>query len=396
MDRRDGMRLLATAVAVLLAGALEDASAGDDVTYGLLEGSTITDTCLACNRIPIVRSIEGTFVLTLDEAIPGATRYLVSDVDLMSPGGKYVASGEGKYSVIITAPPFQQEMALDLEINGAKGVALASERLPIEADSPVIEIEVTEDGTRDPAHLYILHIVAAPLPKEWVRYMLVKESFFVDDCTICGKPTVPVPIDGAFLLGEIDSGANPFVTYIVRDLYARPRENPNEYRITGGGIYRQGGEVALTQEISLRLRVNDVEGAILEGGPDSVPNPLPDIEIDARHTNPTTPMHVYSLHIVAIPNDLPDMLFRRGDANVDGRRDVADAVYTLSHMFCDGPAPCQDAMDVNDDGVLDLADPIWLLSYLFIDGAPAPDPPLDCGSDPTRSDTLECFMSPGC
>jgi len=395
MHRSSCVRLLAVAVAVLLGGVLPAAAAQDEVVYGLLDGSTITDTCRDCDRIPIVRPIDGTFVLTLDQQLMGATHYLVTEFEVMSPGGEYVASGEGRYSVIITAPPFHQQSKLDLEINGAKGVALASASTPIEAQWPIIEIEIGEDGLRDPAHQYILHLVAAPVPKEWVRYTIRKDSFFIDDCVICGKPTVPVPIEGSFLLGEIDSGANPIVTYIVRRLYARPREEPNLYRITGSGIYHQGGEVALIQDISLRIRVNDVEGAILAGGPDPVPVRFPDLEFDALHTNPTTPVHVYSLHIVAVPDDLPDPLFRRGDSNFDGNRDIGDAIYTLAHLFSSGPTLCQDAMDVNDDGALDLADPIGFLNYLFVQG-PAPDPPDECGSDPTRSDTLDCSMSPGC
>ena len=82
--------------------------------------------------------------------------------------------------------------------------------------------------------------------------------------------------------------------------------------------------------------------------------------------------------------------FRRGDANADGRVDVADAISLLSYLFQSGRAPpCGDAADANDDGSLDIGDALKALSHLFADGGPLPPPARDCGVDPSP-DELEC------
>lgn len=90
--------------------------------------------------------------------------------------------------------------------------------------------------------------------------------------------------------------------------------------------------------------------------------------------------------------------FIRGDANGDGRHDLADAIYLFQALFRDGPAlGCLDAGDANDDGELDLADVIGILSYLFAFTGPMPEPMLDCGPDPTAEyPALSCLNYAPC
>ncbi|MGQ9590118.1 MAG: hypothetical protein ACUVYA_07470 [Planctomycetota bacterium] len=60
-----------------------------------------------------------------------------------------------------------------------------------------------------------------------------------------------------------------------------------------------------------------------------------------------------------------------GDANGDGRLDIADAVWILIYLFADGAPPVSmDVADANGDRKVDIADPIYLLMYLFVDGPP--------------------------
>lgn len=87
------------------------------------------------------------------------------------------------------------------------------------------------------------------------------------------------------------------------------------------------------------------------------------------------------------------MLFTRGDCNVDGGIDIADAILGLGILFSgSGPAACADSCDVNDDGGNDISDPIYLLGNLF-SGGPTPPEPSDCGPDPT-TDGLDCITGP--
>lgn len=88
--------------------------------------------------------------------------------------------------------------------------------------------------------------------------------------------------------------------------------------------------------------------------------------------------------------------FSRGDANADGRVNIADAVFTLQYLFASAEEPlCLDALDSNDDSRLNLADPIATLMYLFGGGVDLPAPFGRCGPDRTP-DGLSCKAFPIC
>jgi hypothetical protein len=91
----------------------------------------------------------------------------------------------------------------------------------------------------------------------------------------------------------------------------------------------------------------------------------------------------------------PSRLFR-GDSNLDGKRDISDAVAILGYLFQGVFHPeCLDALDADDSGDLELTDAVVLLSYLFL-GGPAPREPFSaCGPDPTP-DALGCGSYPVC
>jgi hypothetical protein len=86
----------------------------------------------------------------------------------------------------------------------------------------------------------------------------------------------------------------------------------------------------------------------------------------------------------------------RGDTNTDNTLDIADAIFTLSYLFANGPSPsCEDAADANDDGAVDIADTIAVLSHLFASSGDLPEPFGECGVDPTNDD-LDCSSFPPC
>lgn len=89
--------------------------------------------------------------------------------------------------------------------------------------------------------------------------------------------------------------------------------------------------------------------------------------------------------------------FRRGDANQDGKHDIADAIKILSFLFGSEPSTCVDALDANDDGKTDIADPIKLLGHLFAGDLYIAPPFPDCGNDPTDDDlTCIAYGGPDC
>ena len=107
----------------------------------------------------------------------------------------------------------------------------------------------------------------------------------------------------------------------------------------------------------------------------------------ANYDEPTS-----SLHRNITPVGTP---FRRGDVNLDGSTNVADAIFHLAYLFSGGVTPgCLDSADINDDGGINISDAITLLESLFGGGATIPAPTGNCDVDPTP-DTLECDTTNG-
>ncbi len=81
------------------------------------------------------------------------------------------------------------------------------------------------------------------------------------------------------------------------------------------------------------------------------------------------------------------LIFRRGDVNGDGERDISDPIFELDFLFRGGePGRCDEAADANDDGAIDISDAITLLEHLFGGGPALPEPFAEPGIDPTPDD----------
>jgi hypothetical protein len=139
-------------------------------------------------------------------------------------------------------------------------------------------------------------VVAAPS----VSYRLVEGSYLVDDCRACARPAIKAEIRGAFQL--VPTGRDPlFATYGVRALRFASDSSGAAYSGSGSGRYRQGGEVAIVEEMSLTLRINGRSGIALASG---LVTPLarpPWIEIDLVETSPAGQSQFYRVHVVAVP-----------------------------------------------------------------------------------------------
>ena len=90
-----------------------------------------------------------------------------------------------------------------------------------------------------------------------------------------------------------------------------------------------------------------------------------------------------------------EIRFIRGDPNVDGKTDIADAVFLLTYLFREGARPsCMESANANDDLMIDIADTIYLLNFLFKAGVPPRAPFPACGPDPSPGDSLGCESYP--
>lgn len=134
-----------------------------------------------------------------------------------------------------------------------------------------------------------------------VSYMLLEGSTLTDECIICGRPTLIMPMRGTFQLAFREE--NPlFTTYDVQELAFHAPTGTSTYKVSGAGTYEIGGEVALVQRMQLNVQINDRKGVELKNDYVPIQRFWPMIEIDIREPDdPPDPLQVFYMHIVAAP-----------------------------------------------------------------------------------------------
>lgn len=136
------------------------------------------------------------------------------------------------------------------------------------------------------------------------RYELLEGSELVDDCPICGRPTIIAAIRGSFTLRLL--AENPLTaTYAVENVNFMAGSAPGfVYEVRGGGILRLGGEVAVIQEMILTNQINNgsstTTNAILVNEVGIAERRQPMLQIQLHQTNGTF-TQVYDIRIAAAP-----------------------------------------------------------------------------------------------
>jgi len=154
------------------------------------------------------------------------------------------------------------------------------------------------------------------------RYTLLAGSELIDDCPICGRPTIFAPMTGTFDLHLLDQ--NPlFARFELLNISFHAGTNAGlEYKVTGSGIYQVGGEVALVQNLFLDVWINNGftnTQALCANTNSAVNEPWPKIQVSVDQTN-GTPSRVYYLDLIAIPVPairLTSVDYRSGNARLD-------------------------------------------------------------------------------
>jgi len=134
-------------------------------------------------------------------------------------------------------------------------------------------------------------------------YTLNSGSHLTDDCPICDRMPIVVPMTGTFRLQFLDQ--NPLVArYQLQDIsFHAGTKGGAEYWVTGTGTYQVGGEVAVAQDIFLDLQIaNSFENtrALCVNEDRTVSALWPQIQVSVLQTNGTV-TKVYSLKLVAEP-----------------------------------------------------------------------------------------------
>ncbi len=136
----------------------------------------------------------------------------------------------------------------------------------------------------------------------WV-YTLIDGSQLEEDCPVCDRLTIPVPMRGTFEL-RVMSQDPLFTDYAVENIaFTAGTTNSPAYKVTGGGIYRLGGEVAVVQTLSLAVQIDNAATnklCYLTNATGIAGRPWPMIQAAADQTNGTF-IQQYHLDINAAP-----------------------------------------------------------------------------------------------
>jgi hypothetical protein len=201
------------------------------------------------------------------------------------------------------------------------------------------------------------------------RFELIEGSSLQDDCPICGRPTIQLPMRGSFELAP-DNTDPIFTSYTVTNVqfYVGDKSSPN-YTVTGSGRFTIGGHLAVLQDMTLAGEVcaevacravaftNDDRGVRLT---------FPLIDISLTQTQQSL-LSVYKIRIVAAPvrelwfmvtntftptNGAP--LVRAGDVLERSGRRVRTREWLLESNGVPNPPPALrlDALDVAPGGDL--------------------------------------------
>ncbi|MFN0060257.1 MAG: dockerin type I domain-containing protein [Planctomycetota bacterium] len=182
--------------------------------------------------------------------------------------------------------------------------------------------------------------------------------------------TVSVPCDPVTGLACSASGLNVTLTWALGDSYA-------QVHVSRDGIVIATLGPSATSYVDTGVAVGSHMYAV---------------EGDCGAISATSPTCLVSVTSPALDT------FVRGDCNVSGTINIADAVTLLNALFTPGSSfgTCLDACDTNNDGLVNIADAVFLLNYLFVPGSPTPPAPFPaCGAD-SGADALGCAAFPMC
>jgi hypothetical protein len=141
------------------------------------------------------------------------------------------------------------------------------------------------------------------LPKDRAVYTLIQGSSLLDDCPVCDRVSVPLPMRGSFEL-RLTSQGPLFINYAVENLALTAGQSGGRtYRVSGRGTYRIGGEIATQQDLELEAFIDDGTTNILcefTNTMAGVSRLWPMLQAGAAQTNGTLQKQ-YSLTLDAAP-----------------------------------------------------------------------------------------------
>jgi hypothetical protein len=142
-----------------------------------------------------------------------------------------------------------------------------------------------------------------PTPtRQRVSYTLLEGSYFVDDCLICGRPTIYQPLRGTFDLVLVQY-TPPYIGYAIQNLDFATEGPWFKRHITGQDTYVRFEEFARLQDMTLAVKVTDEytnRMAYFTNQTRVANQPDPLIQANLMETNGTL-LQTFSLQLFAAP-----------------------------------------------------------------------------------------------
>src|SRR5262249_24603252 len=143
----------------------------------------------------------------------------------------------------------------------------------------------------------------SPSKAEW-QYRLLEGSTLVDDCLICGRPTILQPLRGSFRLVLLQD-IPPFVRYELREMSFWVGNASNAtYSVAGAGTYQISGEVAVFQDMTLQVGLTDPDkvttNKVFTNDVRTIDRNWPILDVHLVQSDVNW-VHYYSLHLLATP-----------------------------------------------------------------------------------------------
>jgi len=133
-------------------------------------------------------------------------------------------------------------------------------------------------------------------------YTLVNGSSLLDDCQLCGRPSIILPMRGTFQMRLILQGPL-FAYYSLDNISLKAAGNGLTYTATGQGQFQIGGEIGTQQMMTVQLMIDDGitnRWCYFTNNSSAVTRGWPMIQIPIDQTNGTL-LHQFHLEIDAAP-----------------------------------------------------------------------------------------------
>src|SRR6266540_6148689 len=141
----------------------------------------------------------------------------------------------------------------------------------------------------------------APATNRTWAYLLLNDSYLLDDCLLCDRVSIPVPLRGTFDLRVLEQNTL-FSRYALETISFTAGTN-RAYTVKGGGTFEIGGEFALQLQAFLQVKIDagfTNKVCYFTNTAATIDRPWPMIDITLAQTN-GTPGQVFTLRVAAAP-----------------------------------------------------------------------------------------------